>query len=417
MVPSFLSPTKNKNFRNLWLAQITSQIALNMLIFVLGILVYQETKSNAAVSFLLLTFNIPAIIFGVIAGGIVDHFDKRKVLMFCNFSRLVIMIIFFIYFKNIVVLLILSVVMSIITQLFIPAEGPAIVELVDKKELLSANSLFTVSYYLSTIIGFVIAGPAVKFLAFRFTYLFMGILLGLASFLVLKLPKMVPVHKYGDFSFSFTFIGKAIDEGIQFIKSNERVKRSLALMTFAQALIITLTVLAPGFADKILSIDLTDASYLVMGPAAIGLVIGSLLIGNYGYKFLKGSIILAGIIFTGINLLLLSFITRSTAQSIFMIDNIYLAMILLFLIGIFNSFITVPANTILQSDSNSQMRGRVYGVLTSLTGGISFIPVIFSGIFADFLGISLTLFVIGIIVTVIGTFQYIKRFQGKINIV
>jgi MFS family permease len=416
MASSFSSVLQNTNFRKLWFAQITSQIALNMLIFVLGMKVYEETRSNAAVSFLLLTFNIPAIIFGVVAGGVVDHFDKRTVLIFCNLVRFILLVLFFIYFKNIGALLVLSVLISIITQLFIPAEGPSIVELTDKKELLSANSLFTISYFLSTIVGFIIAGPLVKIVGYRFTYLFMATLLFVATYLVFTLPKILPKKREGNFTFSFTFIGNTIDEGIKFIAGNKRVRESLILMTFGQVLIVTLTVLAPGFADKILTIDLTDASYLVMGPAAIGLVIGSLIIGKYGYKFLKGSIILAGIILSGIILFLLSLITRSSAQSIFMINNLYLAMILLFILGISNSFITVPANTIMQMDSDSDMRGRVYGVLTSLTGGVAFIPVIFSGMLADFLGISLTLMLLGLIVIVVGTIEYLKRFKDAIDV-
>ena len=55
------------------------------------------------------------------------------------------------------------------------------------------------------------------------------------------------------------------------------------------------------------------------------------------------------------------------------------------------------------------MRGRVYGVLTSATGGVSFIPVIFSGILADEIGIGMTLIFLGILVTVIGVYHYLRR--------
>src|SRR3989338_1701651 len=87
MSSSYREIISNYPFRVLWLAQIISQIAMNMLSFVLAIQVYQKTFSNTAVSLMLLTFGIPSIIFGVLAGGIVDRYDKRKILMFCNLGR------------------------------------------------------------------------------------------------------------------------------------------------------------------------------------------------------------------------------------------------------------------------------------------------------------------------------------------
>ncbi len=208
---------------------------------------------------------------------------------------------------------------------------------------------------------------------------------------------------------NFSFIRLTISEGIQFIRSNERVSQSLILLTFSQALIATLAVLAPGFADRILNIDLKNASYLVMGPAAIGLVAGALWVGGFGNKFLKGSIILIGLLAVAISLILLSTITKSGKLAFGIVDNLYIAMFLLFLLGIFNSFISVPANTILQADSQANLRGRVYGVLTSMTGGVSFLPVVFSGILADVVGVDKTLLIIGLTVLAAGIYHYLDR--------
>jgi len=48
-------------------------------------------------------------------------------------------------------------------------------------------------------------------------------------------------------------------------------------------------------------------------------------------------------------------------------------------------------------------------VMTSLTGGFSILPVLFSGLMADFVGISRTLVVIGIFVLGMAVFYFIKR--------
>lgn len=405
---------KGADFRRLLAAQITSQIALNMLSFILAIRVYQQTQSNTAVSLLLLTFGLPAILVGIIAGGIVDNYDKKNVLVFCNITRAFAFVGFFIFWNNIVALYVLAVLFSIITQFFIPAEGPSIPNLVEEKFLLTANSLFTISYYLSTIVGFVAAGPMLKLFGPINVYLIMMAFMFIASYFVLRLPALGKNRRY---AITFNSIGKMIEEGIVFIRSNIRVRQSLFLMTFAQALIITLSVLSPGFADKVLSIDLADASYLVMGPAGIGLVLGALLIGEYGRKFLKGTIILTGIVTTGFILIVLSFITRTNATEYVLdfwgisiqLGNLAFAIIFLFLLGFFNAFISIPASTILQEDSDGKIRGRVYGVLTSLIGGVSVAPVILSGILADVVGVGRTLSYIGIVVLCMGIYHYFQR--------
>lgn len=415
MIRSYIEVIKNVPFRKLWLAQITSQIGLNMLSFVLAIRVYQETHSNTAVSLMLLSFAVPSIIFGVIAGGLVDYFDKRSILIFCNFSRLIILIAFFLFSGNIYMLFLLTVLISVITQFFIPAEAPAIANLVNKKGLLTANSLFTVTFYLSSLLGFILAGPVLAGLGNSNVYLFISFLMGAATIFVYFLPKIQKIEMNKNLDLNFSFISLTIREGIRFINSNERVKQSLILLTFSQALIATLAVLAPGFADRLLSIDLKDSSYLVMGPAAIGLVIGALWVGGFGNKFLKGSIILVGLITVSASLILLSFVTRSVQPVFGLINNLHIAMFLLFILGISNSFISVPANTILQADSQVDLRGRVYGVLTSMTGGMSFLPVVFSGILADVIGVGRTLSIIGLTVLVIGIYHYLQR-QNTINL-
>src|SRR3989338_3321934 len=374
-----------------------------MLYFVLAIKVYQDTRSNAAVSYMILAFGIPSIIFGVIAGGIVDKCNKRTVLLFSNIIRVFILALFYFFLNNLFLIYLFTIIISIITQFFIPAEAPSIFHLVSKELLMTANSLFTVSFYVSTLLGFVLAGPFIKLLGPSNVYLFMAFLMVLASYFVYLLPnigqKLININSLVDFN----AIRINIQEGIRFIFTHQRVKQSLILMTFSQAMIVTLSVLAPGFADRILTIDLADSSYLVMGPAAVGLILGAIWVGGYGVKLLKGTIIRIGIIATGICLLILSLLTRAPNP------NLMAAFILLMLIGMFNSFINVPASTILQEDSDSNVRGRVYGVLTSLTGGISFLPVVFLGITADILGVGSALFILGIIILFIGFYQYLKR--------
>jgi MFS transporter, DHA3 family, macrolide efflux protein len=151
-----------------------------------------------------------------------------------------------------------------------------------------------------------------------------------------------------------------------------------------------------------MSIDLVDSSYLVMGPAALGMVLGALFVGLWGMKFLKGSLIYAGLFVVGIILIFLSMVGK-------VFYGLPLTLSFLFVFGFSNSMITVPSSTILQQDSKGSLRGRVYGVLTSLTGGVSLIPVMFSGIMADIMGVGTALLIIGVLVFGISLYEGWKR--------
>ena len=74
-------------FRSLWFGQVGSQFAVNTLLFVLALRVYQNTGSNTAVSALFLAYGIPSLLFGMAAGAAVDRLDKRRILMYCDLAR------------------------------------------------------------------------------------------------------------------------------------------------------------------------------------------------------------------------------------------------------------------------------------------------------------------------------------------
>ena len=418
---SILAVLKNGNFRNLWIAQIISQVAVNMFAFILLIRVYEQTRSNIAVSGIVLAIGVPSILFGIIAGGIIDQLDKRQVMVVSNILRAVVLLLFFFLIGFIPFVYILAFLFSVITQFFIPAEAPYIPSLVTQKQILPATSLFTFSLYASTIIGFVLSGPLLGFLGTENTFLILSLIMLIAAFFTFRLPK--EAKKRTVINLSLSRIRGDINDGIKFIQGNNRVKQGLLLLTFSQALIAILASLAPGFSDRTLKIVLTDASYLVMGPAAIGLILGALFIGGWGRYFLKRALILFGILGAGVTLVLLSLLVRVSNRVYFSfnigdipIGGLEVAILILFFLGLTNAFISVPATTVIQEDTKGNFRGRIYGILTSLTGGSAIFPVIFSGILAATVGIGKTLFILGIIVLLFGIYRLLKLSSTSFNI-
>src|SRR5512133_3585124 len=84
---SFMSLIKNRNFLLLWIAQIFSQTAQQIINLALILQVEGLTGSSTAVSGIIISFTIPAILFAALAGVFVERNSKRTVLVITNVAR------------------------------------------------------------------------------------------------------------------------------------------------------------------------------------------------------------------------------------------------------------------------------------------------------------------------------------------
>ncbi|MBI4066440.1 MFS transporter [Candidatus Gottesmanbacteria bacterium] len=411
-----LSVLSIRPFRSLWAAQIASQLAFATLLFVLALRVYQLTGSNAAVSGLFLTFGVPAVVFGMAAGAIVDHMDKRSVLIFADLARACIVVGFLFFSSVLPMVYLLSLVTAIVTQFYVPAEAPSIPRLVPKDSLVSANSLFSFTYYSSLAVGSMFAGPVLRAFGPYAVFLVISFLFVLAAWFASRLPREASKTAHlrepraGMFIHLTHHVIDSVREGVAYVKTSHVLSDALLLLTGTQVVLALLGTLGPGFADRVLEIDVRDASILITGPAVLGIMVGALWVGNVGYRFRPQWLIERGITAAGVLLILISLtvrLKRVPLFSWFYADAVILPIefLLFFLLGAANSMLDVPANSMLQRASEGSMRGRVYGMLTAAVGGVGILPVVISGVVADVIGVGKVIFLLGIIITVYGMWR------------
>ena len=82
---------------------------------------------------------------------------------------------------------------------------------------------------------------------------------------------------------------------------------------------------------------------------------------------------------------------------------------LFYLLGFANSLLDVPSNTILQKETEGDMRGRVYGILSASVGGAGILPVVISGVLADLVGVGNVIFLLGVLVLSYGLIRHFRR--------
>lgn len=408
-----------RSFVFLWVAQIISQIAFNMLNFVLLLRVYQLTGKNTAVSVLVLAFMLPQLILSLFAGVFVDRFDKKLVMSFTNIARALCLLPLIFIHQNLIVIYIFAFAVSTATQFFVPAEASMIPKLVRKRLLLSGNSIFIGTLYGSIIIGYILAGPALKFLGLTTVLTLLALLFLLSAGFNLLLPgsnggEYLNNQMKRIFSITYnriiTVVFNDIGEMLYAIISSRHLLPAIIFMTISQAVIVVLGALLPGYAATILGIDVEDSSLILLAPAAFGMVLGSFFVAQIGVRMKKSRLVVPGVILSGILMLLLSFFSRLSSTNI---NVLYLVVVTCFLLGVFNAFVIVPANTIIGERSAESIRGRIYGMFNTSSALAAILLVTTVGYFSDIFGISRVLSVLGGGIILLG---FLPLLRGKEDI-
>src|SRR5579885_2196112 len=133
---NFGAVIRSPGFINLWVNQILVQLSYNALNFALIIWVFRLTNSNTAVSGLLFAVYLPAVLFGLFAGVLVDAVDRKKIILAIDCAMAVIFFLL-IFFKQVyLAILVLAFCLNTLTQFYTPAESSSIPLLVKKNQLL-----------------------------------------------------------------------------------------------------------------------------------------------------------------------------------------------------------------------------------------------------------------------------------------
>lgn len=389
-----LAVLKEPAFLTYSISVIFTQIAYNMMNIVLIFLIFRLTSSTLAISLLLLAFLLPQIFFSFLGGIIADAKNKRKILLIGNILRAVSVLAMFFWHSTIPVVYLLVLVISIATQLYVPAESPLIPHLVKKNLLLAANAIFGICLFGSILIGYVIAGPAINFFGSSGVFLFIATLFLLAALCIFVTPNVAPATRklrikndmLGNVLHLYKLVISEFDQSVNVIREKPNVAISFLFLALSQVIVFLLATLVPGYAKTTLHILPEDISLYIFAPAAFGMIISSILIGSIFHNWNKQKIMSFGIFLSSFSMFALAVVGF---QSI--INPLFGTIGIAFLAGVANSFIFVPTQTVIQTEVADEFRAKIYGLLFVAVGIIALIPILLAGVFADVLGTKVVL--------------------------
>ncbi|MGH2615588.1 MAG: MFS transporter, partial [Thermomicrobiales bacterium] len=198
---SFRAVLGNFAFLRLWLAQAVSQTANSMVDFSLllrvgeAVAYHNVAQANTAVSFVILAFSLPAVVFGPIAGAVADRMSRRNLMVIANVARAVLVIPFLIVQPSLPVQIALpayylvAFLFGAAGQFFMPAQGASIPALVPREQLTTANALFNLTFTATQLLGFAILAPLLsQALGVDMLFVAMIVAFALSALLTVWLP-------------------------------------------------------------------------------------------------------------------------------------------------------------------------------------------------------------------------------------
>ena len=260
---SAVAVLRNRKFLSLWIAQVVTQVGGNMVLFGLTVEVFALTGKSTSVSLLILSFLVPAVIFGAIAGVYVDRLDRRLILVITNVARGALFLLLLVAPQDVLIICLITAAISTLSTFFGPAEIAMIPVVVPRRQLLPANSLHIVTLQAAFFLGFALLGPlVVKISNQQVLLVLVAASYFLGALLCWTLPSYSPriggshpTEALGEAGASVKTTFGQLADGVRFILNNRTVFWPLTYLALTASLIGVLGVLGPGFATQVLGLS------------------------------------------------------------------------------------------------------------------------------------------------------------------
>lgn len=370
-------------FGRLWFIQAATQIGGNMALYALTILVFATTRSNAAVSALVMSFLVPPILLSAVAGVVVDRLDVRWALVVPNAIRMLLTVGLAAAGAEVGLLLLLNLGVSLTTVILTPAEAAMIPRVVPKPQLETAMGIFNLTLQASFAVGFAFLGPLLVTLAGPSAVLaIVAVLYAAATVAALGLPPAPPLAREADRTVRAARVPlRQLREGFAVIRRDREVGRPLVHLAAAASLVGVVGVLGPNLADSI-GLDPEDLIVVVL-PLGLGVVGGVFGLRRFGRGVPRRRTGEAGLLAFGLLALGIAFI--GLAGERLGTGVIPAVAVLAFGAGAAYATTSVSAQTALFEHMPAAVRGRVFGVLASIVSATSLLPILAAGPLADVL--------------------------------
>jgi MFS family permease len=363
-----------RDYRLLWLGQVSSSMALQMDQLSRSWLVFSLTGSALQIGAVNAVRGIPLLIFGLFAGVAADRWGRKAQIIIAQTTNAVINIVLatLVITGNIQVwhLYVTGFLAGTVQAFQQPARQVLVSDIVGENYLLNAVSLNSAAVNISRSVGPFLSGGFIHFFGPGISYYTQGGLYALATLwtIQMRVPKSSTPAGLARSSAEQSILS-SIKEGFVYI-GKHRIILALMILALAPVLLgMPYQSLMPIFAHG----DSATQGLLMM-TVGIGAIIGAFTIASLGRRQGNAKLMICGAAGFGLSLVFFS-------QSPFL----PMAMAFTFMVGMCNTSYASQNQTFLQLLTPQELRGRVLGVYM-LDRGLMPLGSLLAGALADALG-------------------------------
>jgi MFS family permease len=395
-------------FARLWFIQAANQVGGNMALYALTVLVFSSTRSNSAVSALLVSFVLPQIVLSPFAGVVVDRLDLRWALVVPNVVRTALTAGLALAGANLPLILALNLGISLMSVALTPAEGSMIPRVVPKAQLETAMSIFNLTLQGSFAIGFAFLGPLLVTLAGPSFVLAVVTAFYVASSLAcIGLPSAPPLPaKAGERGRSLREPLEQLRDGFAVVRRESTISRPIVLLATATSVASVLGVLGPSLAVTV-GLEPEQLAVVVV-PLGVGVVVGVVGLRLFGgdlprRRLSEGGLVVLGVVTMG--LAGVGWLDGMLREAGVAFGALPLVIAVAIVAGAAYGVTAVTAQTNLTESAPADVRGRVFGVLASIVSIGSLVPTLIAGPLADRSSTGVAMVVAGVVLLAIAAWS------------
>jgi DHA3 family macrolide efflux protein-like MFS transporter len=394
-----MQDTWKKKFAILWIGQFISLISSSAVNFAIIIWLSLETGSAEVLAFAAIAGLLPQAVIGPFAGVYIDRWDRKKTMIFADgfvaFCTLIMSVSFYLGHESLWLIYTMLGLRSVGSALHMPAMQAAIPMLAPQSELLRIAGINQIIQSVSSIAGPALGALAIGFLSIGNVLLLdiVGALVAITALLFIHIPNPEIAEQV---KASFDQVWKDMKIGFQEIYLNKGLLYLFLYSIIAMFCIMPVAVLFPLMTINHFGGDKFEMS-LIEIIWGVGMLLGGSVLGIWKPNINKVVMINLMNIIIGITFSWSGWLTA--AQFLFFA-------ILTAVGGVAASLYNASFTTLIQEEIKPNMLGRVFSLYYSLIVIPSVVGLLCTGFIADFIGISQTFVILGLLISLVGVVSF-----------
>ena len=400
--------SKESNIKLLLLGRAVSLFGSTIYLIVLPLYILNTTKNLKTTGIFFAAVNFPTIIVSIFIGTIIEKFNKKNIILICDFLTSMLYFVLFLYLKNfnsLSFLFLISLLINIVSKFFEIASKVLFSEINSPETLEKYNGLQ--SFMENTII---IVGPVIgTYLFVTFDFNLILIIVSLGYFLSFLQELFIKYEKNLDLSIEKTNFLEDFKEGISYIRSNKIILNFFILVMFLNFFIANNDeIINPGILIRKYEISEKLFGFSATSYGAGSVFAGIFIFYNKKFRFLKK---LKSLFILNSSLMcllgLLSIMLLKYNHYIYFTTFIFFQ----FLIGMITTFVNVPLISSFQKNVDIKYQSRFFSILSFFSGGLIPLGILYAGYLSSYIGADITYIInnLAIIIIVCLVFKNIER--------